>query len=58
MNVAWGLHLSSETKGLDVLGIRALDQNIEASLTNGITTISNSRPVHLHSCVGDWPVLC
>ncbi|WLB53900.1 hypothetical protein [Bradyrhizobium japonicum] len=40
MNVAWGSRLSSETKGLDVLGIRALDQNIEASLTNGITTIS------------------
>jgi hypothetical protein len=40
MNVAWGSSLSSETKGLDVLGIRALDQNIEASLTNGITTIS------------------
>lgn len=40
MNVAWGSRLSNETKGLDVLGIRALDQNIEASLTNGITTIS------------------
>ena len=40
MNVAWVSRLSSETKGLDVLGIRALDQNIEASLTNGITTIS------------------
>ncbi|MGO7542402.1 hypothetical protein ACC680_27895 [Rhizobium ruizarguesonis] len=40
MNVAWGRHLSGETKGLDVMGIRALDQNIEASLTNGITTIS------------------
>jgi hypothetical protein len=40
MNVAWGARLSSETKGLDVMGIRALDQNIEASLTNGITTIS------------------
>lgn len=40
MNVAWGSRLSGETKGLDVMGIRALDQNIEASLTNGITTIS------------------
>lgn len=40
MNVTWGSRLSDETKGLDVLGIRALDQNIEASLTNGITTIS------------------
>lgn len=40
MDVAWGAHLSGETKGLDILGIRALDQNIEASLTNGITTIS------------------
>lgn len=40
MTVAWGARLSSETKGLDVMGIRALDQNIEASLTNGITTIS------------------
>jgi hypothetical protein len=40
MNIAWGHYLSAETKGLDVMGIRALDQNIEASLTNGITTIS------------------
>ncbi len=40
MDVAWGSRLSGETKGLDILGIRALDQNIEASLTNGITTIS------------------
>jgi hypothetical protein len=40
MNVAWGSRLSNETKGLDVIGIRALDQNIEASLTNGLTTIS------------------
>ena len=40
MNVTWGSRLDDETKGLDVLGIRALDQSIEASLTNGITTIS------------------
>lgn len=40
MNVAWGSRLSNETRGLDVIGIRALDQNIEASLTNGLTTIS------------------
>lgn len=40
MNVAWGSRLTGETKGLDVMGIRALDQNIEASLTNGLTTIS------------------
>ena len=41
MDVFWGDRLSSETKGLDVMGIRTLDQNIEASLTNGITTISS-----------------
>lgn len=40
MKIAWGARLTGETKGLDVMGIRALDQNIEASLTNGITTIS------------------
>lgn len=40
MTVAWGARLTGETNGLDVIGIRALDQNIEASLANGITTIS------------------
>lgn len=40
MEVAWGEALSEETQGLDILGIRGLDQSLETALANGITTIS------------------
>jgi hypothetical protein len=40
MEVGWGDALSEETQGLDVLGIRGLDQSLETALANGITTIS------------------
>src|SRR5215475_1005078 len=40
MEVAWGDELSEETQGLDILGIRGLDQSLETALANGITTIS------------------
>jgi hypothetical protein len=40
MEVFWGDSLSDETKGLDILGIRGLDQSLETALANGITTIS------------------
>lgn len=40
MQVVWGAELNDETKGQDVLGVRGLDQRLEASLVNGITTIS------------------
>ena len=40
MEVFWGDSLSDETQGLDILGIRGLDQSLETALANGITTIS------------------
>jgi hypothetical protein len=40
MDVAWGTAAVEDTYGLDVAGIRDLDQGIEAQLVNGITTIS------------------
>lgn len=40
MQVVWGDELNDETKGQDVLGVRGLDQRLEAALVNGITTIS------------------
>lgn len=40
MQLMWGDDLSQETRGLDILGVRGLDQNLEAALVNGITTIS------------------
>jgi hypothetical protein len=40
MQLMWGDDLSQETQGLDILGVRGLDQNLEAALVNGITTIS------------------
>lgn len=40
MQIVWGDQISQETQGLDILGVRGLDQSLEASLVNGITTIS------------------
>lgn len=40
MEVVWGDGLGEETQGLDILGVRALDQSLETALANGITTIS------------------
>lgn len=40
MEVVWGDALSEETQGLDILGVRGLDQSLETALANGITTIS------------------
>jgi len=40
MEVVWGDGLREETQGLDILGIRGLDQSFETALANGITTIS------------------
>ena len=40
MEVFWGDALGEETQGLDILGIRTLDQPLETALANGITTIS------------------
>jgi hypothetical protein len=40
MDLAWGEGLGEESKGLDIVGVRGLDQSFEAALVNGITTIS------------------
>jgi hypothetical protein len=40
MNVGWGSPPAETSGGLDLLGVRRLDQSIEASLVVGITTIS------------------
>jgi hypothetical protein len=40
MEISWGDGLGEETQGLDILGIRVLDQSLETALSNGITTIS------------------
>src|SRR4051794_33284451 len=40
MELFWGDGLDEETQGLDILGIRGLDQSLEIALANGITTIS------------------
>jgi hypothetical protein len=40
MDVAWGDKFDGSTQGLDILGVRGLDQSIEARLVNGLTTVS------------------
>ena len=40
MNISWGDDLLDDTPGLDVLGVRRIDQGVELTLVNGITTIS------------------
>lgn len=40
MDVAWGDGVGDETQGLDIAGVRGLDQRLEAALVNGITTVS------------------
>jgi len=40
MQLMWGHDFEKEIAGLDILGVRGLDQNLEAALVNGITTIS------------------
>ena len=40
MIIAWGDDLLDTTQGLDILGVRGVDQAVELALVNGITTIS------------------
>jgi hypothetical protein len=40
MELAWGEPFGEVIGGLDIAGVRGLDQRIEAALVNGITTIS------------------
>jgi hypothetical protein len=40
MEIAWGDASEDDTQGLDIVGVRGLDQSLEAALVNGITTIS------------------
>ena len=40
MTIAWGNDLLDTSKGLDVLGVRRIDQAVESELVNGTTTIS------------------
>lgn len=40
MDVGWGTALEARSEGQDIVGVRGLDQSLEASLVVGITTIS------------------
>ena len=40
MIITWGDDLLDTTQGLDILGVRGVDQAVELGLVNGITTIS------------------
>ena len=40
MNFCWGDDLIDTTPGLDILGVRGIDQAVELALVNGLTTIS------------------
>ena len=40
MNLCWGDDLLDTTPGLDILGVRGIDQGVELALVNGLTTIS------------------
>jgi hypothetical protein len=40
MSLFWGEDLIDQSAGLDILGVRGIDQAVEAALVNGITTIS------------------
>lgn len=40
MIITWGDDLIDTTQGLDILGVRGIDQAVELGLVNGITTIS------------------
>ena len=40
MTMTWGESLLDTSQGLDILGVRGVDQAVELGLVNGITTIS------------------
>ena len=40
MTLTWGDNLLDTSQGLDILGVRGVDQAVELGLVNGITTIS------------------
>jgi hypothetical protein len=40
MELGWGKPLKAQIQGLDILGVRGLDQSLEEKLVNGITTVS------------------